>query len=149
MTIRFLEASGGALVMSTEIVGGRNYYCRSANQVAETLQAEGGPAEDLMHSSSYDFADEYGFKTPNGARELFEEGLAIYMGSDPSTSEYELSGKERDAVLAGLRLLQLHLESPSDGDWLGGDIHRIYTNGDDHEGLSLNEIDELCERLNV
>jgi DNA-binding Xre family transcriptional regulator len=59
----------------------------------------------------------------------------------------QLSGKNFDAVLAGLRLLQTALEQrlvlPEDGD-----IGDILTNSGKHSGLSVAEIDELCESLN-
>jgi len=50
----------------------------------------------------------------------------------------------RDAVLAGLRLLQEALQSgvvrPHEG-WIGN----ILTNGGQHDGLDAAGIDELCE----
>lgn len=61
------------------------------------------------------------------------------------TSPSELSPVERDAVLAGLRLLQNEL---MDGD-IDTDIDMIYTNCSEHGGLPVSEIDELAERLNV
>lgn len=60
-----------------------------------------------------------------------------------------LDPRERDALLAGLRLLQLALENPDDGGWFGEDLKNVFTNGGQHEGLDPDEIDELCERLNV
>ncbi len=55
-----------------------------------------------------------------------------------------LSGKERDAILAGLRLLQERLH------WKGRDpdlVDEIYLNGRT-VGLPSNSIDRLCERIN-
>lgn len=49
---------------------------------------------------------------------------------------------ERDAILAGLRLLQ-----EQSGN-LPPMIQEIYTNGDEHNGLSVGEIDILCEKVN-
>ena len=59
----------------------------------------------------------------------------------------KLSGIETDAVLAGLRLLQRELM----GGWpeMSTDVEQIYTNTGAHAGLGVEEIDELCERINV
>lgn len=57
----------------------------------------------------------------------------------------ELSGPERDAVLAGLRLLQQNL---MDGD-LDDEIGVLYTNCNEHMGMNLVDIDSLCERVNT
>lgn len=51
--------------------------------------------------------------------------------------------KESSAILAGLRLLQMHK------GFLPPAIDRIYTNEDEHAGLSVGEIDILCEKINV
>ena len=55
-----------------------------------------------------------------------------------------LTGPERDAILTGLRLLQLRLEC----DELPPLLRDIFTNGDNHPGLEPEELDELCERIN-
>ena len=60
------------------------------------------------------------------------------------TSVSELSPCERDAVLAGLRLLQNELMNGA----IDADIDLIYTNCGEHGGLPVSEIDELAERLN-
>jgi hypothetical protein len=52
---------------------------------------------------------------------------------------------ERDAVLAGLRLLQEALER----DDLSPLVRDIYTNGEDHDGLTIDQINTLCEDLDV
>lgn len=56
-------------------------------------------------------------------------------------------GRYRDAVLAGLRLLQEALEAgrvqPNDGG-----IGDILTNGGEHAGVTAEEIDALCDELN-
>ena len=49
---------------------------------------------------------------------------------------------EMSAILAGLRLLQ---SSPQ----VSPAINAILTNGDETEPLSLDQIDALCERLNI
>lgn len=57
----------------------------------------------------------------------------------------KLNGMERDAVLAGLRALQNELSVQSPDQM----ILEIHTNGDLHSGLSLAQIDELCDRINT
>lgn len=57
-----------------------------------------------------------------------------------------LNDQEIDAVLAALHLLQLAVES----DQFGRDgalVHAIYTNSNEHEGLSLEGIHALAERI--
>ena len=61
------------------------------------------------------------------------------------TSPSKMSGPERDAVLAGLRLLQQELCSGN----LSIDTKDIYTNCNEHMGLDLKDIDDLCERINI
>ena len=66
--------------------------------------------------------------------------------------------KQRDAILAGLRLLQKHLASGevmSDYADVGASlddeynaISAIYTNNSAHDGLNNDEINTLCESLN-
>jgi hypothetical protein len=56
---------------------------------------------------------------------------------------HDIDDRERDAILAGLRMVQQAIEGNApamDED--------VFTNGGDHEGLDPDEIDELCERLN-
>lgn len=56
--------------------------------------------------------------------------------------------KTRDAILAGLRLLQHSLDTgavtPDDGD-----IGDILTCGGEHEGMTATEIDAYCEQTNT
>lgn len=62
-----------------------------------------------------------------------------------------ISGPERDAILAGLRLLQCGLDrregyyavSPNDGD-----VGDILTNSGEHPGMTAEEIDGLCDLIN-
>ena len=55
-----------------------------------------------------------------------------------------ISEVERDAILAGLRLLEAQIDLGE----LSEEIEDIYTNGDKHDGLPLADIDDLCERMN-
>lgn len=57
----------------------------------------------------------------------------------------ELDDSELAAVLAGLRLLQKHLE---DGPSLPDGIQDILTNGGTLTSLAPEDIDELCLRMN-
>jgi hypothetical protein len=54
-----------------------------------------------------------------------------------------LNGPEVDAVLAGLRMLRRAVEEEK----LSGYARSIYTNCGGHEGLSVDDIDILCERI--
>lgn len=60
---------------------------------------------------------------------------------------HNLSKKQHDTVLAGLRLLQTTLDNrlvlPNDGN-----IGDILTDGGSHAGLTATEIDTLCEEIN-
>lgn len=53
--------------------------------------------------------------------------------------------RERDAMLAGLRLLQIAVRS---GEFAPM-VREIFTNDGAHAGLDLREIDALCERTNI
>ena len=55
-----------------------------------------------------------------------------------------VTAQERDAVLAGLRLLQIALARGDIDPPLGS----ILTNDGAHAGLDLTRIDALCERIN-
>ncbi|MGN7712588.1 hypothetical protein [Agrobacterium radiobacter] len=56
-----------------------------------------------------------------------------------------VTAEERDALLTGLRLLQMALETGN----IAPMLRDIFTNSDAHPGLDLKEIDGLCERINV
>jgi hypothetical protein len=56
----------------------------------------------------------------------------------------KLESPEHNAILAGLRLLQLFV----DGRISAAGIDDILTNGDTEEALGVEEIDELCETVN-
>lgn len=61
-----------------------------------------------------------------------------------------LDDRELAAVLAGLRMLQLEVKSVADSsNWIDQEIHDIYTDADSLVGLDSDEIDSLCERLNI
>ena len=60
----------------------------------------------------------------------------------------EISGAQRDAILAGLRLLQIELSNKP-----GFEIHdlwwMVFTNEGEHAGLSVAEVEELCKSINA
>lgn len=60
-------------------------------------------------------------------------------------SSIGVTAQERDALLTGLRLLQLALARSDIGPLLSD----ILTNDGAHHGLDLSQIDILCERINV
>jgi len=61
----------------------------------------------------------------------------------------KLNYMERDAILAGLRLLQWKMETgelwSANPEPRLGDIRKIYNQG--KRGLTAEEIDTLCERM--
>jgi len=65
-------------------------------------------------------------------------------------SEYRqltVSVGERDVMLAALRLFQqVHHQTAGD---IPDDILDIATDGDAHEVIDLEAIDDLCERINI
>lgn len=82
--------------------------------------------------------DDYKIDESRGVR-LLEEGETV--------EEFLTAGittRERDAVLAGLRLLQIALKTGP----VTPVLRDIVTNGDAHPGLDPTEIDALCERIN-
>ncbi len=58
-----------------------------------------------------------------------------------------ISTDERDMILASLRLYQ-QVHEQTGGD-IPEDILAIATDGDSHEPIDLEAIDDLCERINV
>lgn len=56
------------------------------------------------------------------------------------------SEREVAAILAGLRLIQAELPR---GEFLPQGVQGIFDNGGDIEPLSEDEIDELCEKVNI
>lgn len=62
-----------------------------------------------------------------------------------------MTKKELNAVLAGLRMLQLHIVNESKPVVVPSEIWDIHRDSDDEnaEGLTAAEIDTLCESLNT
>lgn len=56
----------------------------------------------------------------------------------------KIEPEERNAILAGLRLLQLY----NDGRFSAPGIEEIITNDETEEALGNDAIDDLCERVN-
>ena len=83
--------------------------------------------------------DDYEIDEFNGVR-LLEDGETV-----EEFLTLGVTAQERDAVLTGLRLLQLALETGG----IAPMLRDVLTNGDTHPGLDLKAIDALCERINV
>jgi len=99
------------------------------------------------------------------AKDIMYEGEWVATGDVSEYDDYEIDGvrllqageiieefvsigvtaQERDAVLAGLRLLQVAVRT---GDFPPM-VREIYTNDGAHTGLDVNATDALCERINV
>lgn len=83
--------------------------------------------------------DDYEIDEHSGVRQL-ESGETV-----EAFLTIGVTAQERDALLAGLRLLQLALaRGPIDPP-----LRSVLTDDDAHAGLDLTQIDALCERINV
>jgi len=106
-----------------------------ARSVAESVHYDG---EWIATGEVQEF-DDYEIDESTGVR-LLEKGETV-----EAFLIVAMTAHERDAVLAGLRTLQLALvNGPLDPVFLD-----IYNNDGAHAGLDLPEIDALCERINV
>lgn len=83
--IDFISADNGGI----KFYGGRNDelgelntvgFAKTPKMVAYILQTR-GVADRLMHSSSMDFANEYGFKNNGDAWNMFDAGVELATGS--------------------------------------------------------------------
>ena len=83
--------------------------------------------------------DDYEIDEYSGVRRL-EPGETV-----EALQTIGVTGQERDAVLAGLRLLQVALARAA----IDPPLRSILTNDGTHAGLDLLGIDALCERINV
>jgi hypothetical protein len=72
--IDFISAHEGGIQMYANdgLVG----YAKTANSIAYVLKSK-GVASSAFHSSSMDFADEYGFENYDGAWNLFEAAMEL------------------------------------------------------------------------
>ncbi len=117
----------------------------------ETVVETDTPEEARRLATSYNYEgewlatgyvqefDDYEIDEHSGVR-LLEEGETV-----EAFLTIGVTAEERDAVLAGLRLLQLALAR---GD-IDPPLRSILTNDGAHAGLDLARIDALCERTNV
>ncbi|KAB2723228.1 hypothetical protein [Brucella anthropi] len=112
---------------------------------ADTPEQARGRAESVYYDGEWlatgyvqEF-DDYEIDEYSGVR-LLEDGETV-----EAFVSLAVTAQERDAVLAGLRLLQLALARADIDPALGS----IVTNDGAHAGLDLTQIDALCERLNV
>ena len=83
--------------------------------------------------------DDFEIDEGSGVR-LLEEGEIV-----EAFKTIAVTTGERDALLAGLRLLQLALA----GAIVEPALRSILTNDGEHPSLDLTAIDALCERINV
>ncbi|ANH05778.1 MAG: hypothetical protein ACOY3N_12005 [Bradyrhizobium sp.] len=106
-----------------------------AQKLAESVHYDG---EWLATGYVQEF-DDYEIDEHSGVR-LLERGETV-----EAFHTVTVTAHERDALLAGLRTLQLALvNGPLDPVFM-----TILTNDGAHAGLDLPEIDVLCERINV
>lgn len=77
--IQFIGAENGGVEFydaNHGLVG----FAKTAQMVAYILQTHG--MNEAWMSSSMDFANEYGFATAQGAKELLNEGIELYNACD-------------------------------------------------------------------
>jgi len=106
-----------------------------ARQLAKSVHYDG----DWFATGYVQEFDDYEIDEHNGVRPL-EDGETV-----EAFLSISVTSQERDAVLAGLRLLQLALA----GGHTDPALRSILTNDGAHAGLDLTQIDALCERTNV
>lgn len=106
-----------------------------AQRLAESVHCDG----EWFATGYVQEFDDYEIDEHSGVRLLEEDETVEAFASVAVTAQ------ERDAVLAGLRLLQLALARGDTDPALGS----ILTNDGAHAGLDLPRIDDLCERINV
>jgi hypothetical protein len=104
-----------------------------AKQIIETL------AQGINPVTGEVFDEDSPYNAPPVIRALFK----VYQELDQPA----FSPVERDAILAGLRMLQQAL-TPGKLPRFTSSIEEILTNDDAHPAISLEDIDALCERLN-
>lgn len=77
--IEFISAENGGVEFydgNHGLIG----FAKTAQMVAYIIQTHG--MEEAWMSSSMDFANEYGFATAGGAKELLNEGIELYNAAD-------------------------------------------------------------------
>jgi hypothetical protein len=92
----------------------------------------------------------FGWDVPGADPANYDEsGKPLLVKSEEPAPQFPtqllIDSEERDTILAALRLWQHHLDGTTP-DFYG--LEEIRTNGDEHEGLDSDAIDELCERIN-
>ena len=71
--INFLSADNGEIQTQTE--QGLIYNTAKVETIAKIIKNHTIPMDGVMSSSSMDFADEYGFKTWDGAQKLWQAAV--------------------------------------------------------------------------
>lgn len=106
---------------------------------ARTLAKSHGYEGEWFATGYVQEFDDYEIDEHSGVR-LLEDGETV-----EAFVTVAVTAQERDAMLAGLRLLQLALAR---GD-IDPALTSILTNDSAHAGLELTAIDALCERINI
>tara|TARA_Y100001972_G_scaffold4839_1_gene5360 strand:- start:83 stop:322 length:240 start_codon:yes stop_codon:yes gene_type:complete len=74
--IRFIAADESGIKFFAGEVGNCVGFAKTPKMVAYILKTK-GIADTLLHSSSMDFASEYGFKKDGDAWKLFDAGIEL------------------------------------------------------------------------
>lgn len=75
--IKYIAADKGYIEMQD--TSGTKYRALGAFGVSQVLVICGGMSPDAMHSSSMDFAKEYGFESHDAAWNTFYKGVEDYI----------------------------------------------------------------------
>ena len=74
--INFIAADESGIKFFAGEVGNCVGFAKTPKMVAYILKTR-GITDNLLHSSSMDFADEYGFKNHDDAWKLFDKGIEL------------------------------------------------------------------------
>lgn len=107
---------------------------QDAKRIAESVDYDG----EWIGTGDMASYDDFEIDEHDGVR-LLEDGETI-----EKLLTISVSAPERDALLTGLRRLQLALEAND----LAPMLRNIFTNGASHPGLDRAAIDMLCRRIN-
>ena len=97
--IDYLYADNGGIVFCSGDVFNQVGFAKSAKVAAYVMETK-GIADEIRHSSSMDFASEYGFKRNQDARILFGEASTIVLQRE--ADEERLRRKMNRAIIDGV-----------------------------------------------
>ena len=75
--INFISAEDGKLVLHYDQMGVHKSKMSDNPIILADIMSKHGFADTVMASSSMDFASEYGFKTDDGAKKLYQNAMGL------------------------------------------------------------------------